>query len=87
MKRIVPTDKILSALEEIHGDVFRRRTKLREAAVARHNANTHVIHVYFDAGDYVLVERTILELGPTLSVRWDGPCRVLRPFSDVTFQL
>lgn len=73
LKRILQTDKILSALEEIHREVFRRLTKVSEAAVAGNNAKTHVRPVEFDVGDYVLVSRSVSELGPKLSFRLNGP--------------
>ena len=75
-------EKVITALDEMHGDA-ERRTKKREAAIRRHNKKTFIQPVNFEIGDFVLVAQKDSSEGPKLQVTWKGPRCVVRSVSDV----
>eukprot|EP00171_Calliarthron_tuberculosum_P006432 IDg6432t1 len=53
-QQMIQTEKLLSAMEQMHKDVTVCSSKKRQAAVDAHSRKTHVRPVDFSEGDYVL---------------------------------
>ena len=75
-QRLMHVDQFIAAIDDMHKDVSRCKTKTREQAIARHNQKTHVQPVNFELGDYVLVAKRVTQDGHKLRVRWLGPRRI-----------
>ena len=75
-QRLINVSRLIDALDAMHKDVSKRKTKLREQAVVRHNEKTHVQAVNFELGDFVLVAKRVSQDGHKLRVRWLGPRRI-----------
>ena len=85
-KRIIKTDSLIKALDEMHRETRLRRTKAREAAFTRHNEKTHAQPVKFGVGDYFLVVQKTGKRCHKLLVTWRGPQRITRVMSDFIFE-
>lgn len=85
-QRLVHVHSLAAALDVLHKETATRRTRKREEAVARHNAQTHVIDVNFEIGDYVLVAQRLARNGHKLRVIWSGPRRISRIVSDLVYE-
>eukprot|EP00172_Hildenbrandia_rubra_P002599 Plantae.Rhodophyta-Hildenbrandia_rubra.ctg3560.p1 GENE.Plantae.Rhodophyta-Hildenbrandia_rubra.ctg3560~~Plantae.Rhodophyta-Hildenbrandia_rubra.ctg3560.p1 ORF type:complete len:305 (+),score=28.60 Plantae.Rhodophyta-Hildenbrandia_rubra.ctg3560:801-1715(+) len=85
-KRITKVENLIKALDEMHKDISKRRTKKRKDAVRRHNERTHMQPVNFELGDFVLVAKKDAHDGRKLQVTWKGPRRVSRAVSDLIYE-
>ena len=85
-QRVMRIRQVVDAVDKMHKSVAKSRSKVRENAVRRHNARTHVRPVNFEVGDFVLVARQDMADGHKLRVVWQGPRRVVRADSDQVYE-
>ena len=67
-QRLVHTDSLIKALDDLHLNVSETTTRKRQQALESHNKRTGVRKVNFDVGDYVLVADSEGKSGNKLKV-------------------
>lgn len=92
--RVVDVDKEFSSIidtmqeswEAFHKGLNQQFSKERKRQIERHNAKTNIQEQNFEVGDYVLVGLPDAKKSHKLSLRWQGPARVVElSDSDLVF--
>jgi hypothetical protein len=84
-QKLMKVEKLSKAMTEIHAQVAEKATRVRKAAIQKHNDKTHVRSPNFQVSDYVLVAEHRKSGTTKLQVKWKGPRRVASVESDYVF--
>ena len=74
--QLIDFEKIHDAINNMHRRVSTASQAKRAAEIARHNKETHITAINFDAGDFVLIGSPQPQKVNKLTVTWTGPARV-----------
>ena len=75
-------DVIAEAIQNIHRDIEKQKSKKREATIKRHIEKTNLQGAIFIAGDYLLVAKRIENDGQKARMKWLRPQKIIRVVSE-----
>lgn len=83
----INSDKLIEAMDGMHREVNKTRTRNRQRAIEKNNESNRVHAAQFDVGDFVLVARKEATEGSKLRLKWIGPRRVTRALSEHSYEV
>jgi hypothetical protein len=73
--------------EYMHRELDKTAQKRRDARRKQLNNRAHVKSANFEIGDYVLIGKRDSRFAKKLSIRWDGPARVIATINDWIYEV